>query len=193
MPNPQDISPSPQWKTYASDPTDDDAIKLSIATSTSAVSYSGVALDGAIGAGAIRFPQRIILTTGAHNGTYKTGASNAFTITGTDEAGNVITDTIAPTATNGGEVLPTAKGFASVTKIEGPGQNDALGTLKFGVEDIVCKPAAREVRAGAAGNLVLVDEAGHSDTTPFLQGEHQAVNASRFDVSGCTFPFTIYR
>ena len=43
--------------------SDDDAIKTSIASSTSTVTYSGAALNGAIGSGAISPPRNILITT----------------------------------------------------------------------------------------------------------------------------------
>lgn len=188
-----DLYSSPQWKTYTATPEDDDAIKTSIATSASAATYSGAGLNGVIGAGAIRFTQRISATTSASVGTYKTGAGNAITVTGTNEAGDTITDTITLSASGGGETKTTTKGFASVTSIAVPGQNDTSGTFKFGVEDIQLLPPARAFRSGAAANQTIVDQAGNSDATPFGAGETQELMVARVDVSACSYPFTVLR
>lgn len=105
------------------------AIKTSIASSTSAQVYSGAALNGSIGAGAIS-PQRApTVTTGATLAAFTPGSTVTFTGLNGLGAVTVSTATI-------GAALGTFAGdydLASVTSIAVDGQASAAGTLTFGL------------------------------------------------------------
>lgn len=196
-PDPTDIYPSPATFTYSAIAVVN-AIKQSIASSVTVQTYTGVALDGTVadgrGPAALNFTQAITATTAAHAGSYTFGAANAITVTGTDADGAVLTDTITLTATNGGETIATAKGFASVTKIVVPAQNDALGSFQFGIGDIVLAKPARQVRGGAGGNIKVGYQAGLPDVLPSLQGErHDVLPVRVYDSGSTALPVTVYK
>lgn len=111
---------------------DDDAIKTAIATVASTITYSGAALNGAIGAGAISPPRNITITTA---GVTPADAPATATITGTAIDGSAQTEVI-----NVGQTATTvagAKAFATVTSIAlSPGDGTAA-TLAFGTGNVV--------------------------------------------------------
>lgn len=114
-----------RWSSLAV--SDVDAIKTAIASSASAVTYSGTALNGVIGAGRMDPPRNIIVTLSAH------AHIDAVTcvITGRDINGTVMTEDIL--FTNGGGTTEVGnKAFASVTSIAIPAQSGVGGSMQFG-------------------------------------------------------------
>lgn len=192
-PKAQDLYSSPRSVTYASTFVDDDGIKLSVATNVAAQSYSGATLDGALanpGPAVNRLPQVVTVVTGASAATYN--VASPIVVTGTNYAGDVITDSLQPTNANGGETVVGVKAFKTVTGIATPAQSGGGGTFKFGVQDVLLDPPARELRHGADGTINLKDADGNADPLPGFAGEHQPVCVSRIVGSGTTFPLTVY-
>lgn len=130
---------------------DVNAIKTSIASSASAQSYSGTALNGAVGAGVMSPPRNITITTSGH------GDIDAVKvlITGKDINGAALTEEI--TLTNGGGVTNAGvKAFASVTSIAVPAQSGTGGALEFGFGDIIGLAKKLVSRAGAPAIIVEI-------------------------------------
>ena len=130
--------------------SDDDAIKTSIASSTSTVTYSGAALNGAIGSGAISPPRNILITTA---GGTPADAPATATITGLAIDGSAQTETInvAQTATTAAGV----KAFASVSSIALSAGDGTDATLKFGTGNVVgLDSKLRDVGGATNGGVV---------------------------------------
>jgi len=130
---------------------DVDAIKTSIASSASPVSYSGAALNGVIGAGAISPPRNITITTTTHADI----DAVVVVVTGTDINGDALTENI--TLTDGGGVTDAGlKAFASVEQVDIPAQGGTGGalTIGFGARIGLGKPLLS--RAGLAAVLLEV-------------------------------------
>jgi flagellar capping protein FliD len=185
-----DLYSSPNFQTIAATWVDDDAIKTSIATAVSAQSYSGGALNGAIGAGEIDLPKSISITTGANASTYN--LVDPIRITGTDWRGQTITEDVLLTNAGGGETVQTTKGFATVTSIAIPAQLTTGGTFKIGILDLVFNEPARSIRHGGAGTIVVKQQNGKSRSLVGIEGERQPTLISRVVAAGSTFPFTVY-
>lgn len=167
------------------------ALKTSIASSAAPATYTGVALNGSIGSGRFAVPQTVSVTTSAHAGSYI--ITTPITVKGTDAFGNAISDTLTLTAVNGGETIVGVKAFMTVTEIDVPAMNDALGAFTFGVYDILLTPqtVARRIRASASGSLVIGYYDGSSDTLPSATGEQHDLQVMK--VSGTTsIGFTLY-
>lgn len=151
------------------------AIKLSIATSVAPITYSGVQLDGAVGAAVMSPPRSIAVTTAAHAGSY---TLTGITITGTDQSGNVQTEVLTLTAVNGGETVVGTKAFKTVTSIAVLAMTDALGAFTFGTRDIFATP--KRIRVGTTGALKVAYEDGTVDTIPaVLAGETLAISPNK--------------
>jgi hypothetical protein len=185
------VRPSPDWTAVAGDPSDDDAIKLSIATSASAALYSGAALDGVIGVGTMDPTSLIDITTGAHASTYNT--TDPIVIDGTDWSGNALQDSIKLTAVGGGEVVSGMKAFATVTKITVPAQLTTSGTFKFGRGALAFQPATRGFEAGAAGAFKLFTATGKAATITLPVNAYRQVAVSKIDKTQAVFPYIVYR
>src|SRR5574337_1095199 len=134
MPQPTDLYSSPSTSSFASTWVDADAIKTSVATVASAVSYSGAALNGAVGAGAITPTKTISVTSSVSAATYNT--TDPIVITGTNERGEVITDSLLLTAAGGNETIGGKHAFKTVTKIDVPAQLGTGGAFTFGILDL---------------------------------------------------------
>lgn len=142
-----------EWTNPAA--SDDDAIKTSVASTTSTASYTGTALNGVIGTGAISPPRNILITTG---GTTPADAPATATITGTDVDGNTLSETITVAQT--GTTAAGSKCFASVTSIALPAGDGTGATLKFGTGVAIGFPVKTETRCGGAAVVAeLVDGA----------------------------------
>jgi len=138
---------------------DPDGIKLAVATVAAATTYSGAALDGAVGAGAISPPRNITVTTA---GATPADAPATATINGTDINGAVLSEviTVAQTAT----IALGLKAFASVTSIVLPAADGVAATLAFGFGDEIGLSKPIVTRAGLT-SLTREIEAGVLVTT----------------------------
>jgi hypothetical protein len=113
--------------------TADNAIKTSFATSTSPQSYSGVALNGAVGAGPLDPPRTIRIKLSNTVGAF---ALSAITITGTDYNDDVQTEQRTPNSANGNETLETVKTFKTYA-FSFPAQADTDGFFEIGIGSTV--------------------------------------------------------
>lgn len=185
------ISPSPWTKTLTAAPAIANAIKTSIATSTSVATYTGVQLNGSIGAAVFSLPQLVTVTNTNSVAAYNT--TNAITITGENDQGVVITDTLLLTAANGNQTITSVKAFLKITSIAVPAQLTTAGAFTFGVSDIVFSSPIREIRAGAAGNLIVGYQDATTDTVPLAAGERHLAYMTKIVSAGTTaLPITIY-
>lgn len=172
-----DVSPARRVKVYAASPTDADGIKTTVATSLTAATYSGAALNGALanpGPAVIDLPMNVSVTTTSDAATYNT--TSPIVVTGTDFDGNTITDSLLLTQANGNETISGTKGFATVVSIAVPAQLTVDGAFTFGVLDtVLTTPLGRARRcenghASTAGNLAIIDDGGKASTVPLAAG-----------------------
>jgi hypothetical protein len=120
------------------------SIKTAVATVAAITTYSGAALTGTIGAGAISPPRNITITTA---GGTPANAPATATITGTDVNGSVLTEVIVPATT--AATVVGAKCFATVTSILLPAAGGTGATLAFGTGAIVGLGSKVAVLAGS--------------------------------------------
>lgn len=120
--------PDPLAASLAADP---DAVKLAIATSTSAQTYTGAALDGAIGGAAFPQPRAATVTLGGAPGDFVDGST--LTITGLDVLGMAQSRTLTIDASQVPYALSTGHAFLQVTSIAVATQATTTGTLEFGL------------------------------------------------------------
>jgi hypothetical protein len=138
----QDVRVDEHTNLAAADP---DGIKESVASSASIATYTGTALDGAIGTGTISPPRNITITTTSHADI----DAVAVVITGLDVNGDAQTDTI--TLTNGGGTTDVGtKAFKSVSSIVVPAQSGTGGALTFGTGNVIGLERKLRSRAGLA-------------------------------------------
>lgn len=137
---------APKTVTFAGALAVANAIVTTLATSAAPQTVNGAGLNGAQAGGPFPLPRTVSVTTAAHAGSYKTGAGNVITVKGTDKTGASVQDVLTLTQVNGGETVATAQAFATVTEIDIPAENDALGSFTFGVFDVVTQ--FRGVRVG---------------------------------------------
>jgi hypothetical protein len=149
------------------------AIKTSIATSTSAWSYSGAALNGSIGAGALSPARPITATSSSSAGAY---TLTAMTVVGVDANGNALTDTMTPTQTGGGETISTTKAFASVTSISGSAMSNTAGAWTFGYGAGLGLRQTPKVRAGMIAVVAEIANAARVTTGAFTLPSTSAPN-----------------
>lgn len=192
LPTTSSIAPSPKQVTFANFAASTNAIKTSIATSNAPASYSGGALNGAVGGNSIApCGRKITVTTTTHAATYN--IVNAITITGLDMNGDAQTDTLTLTQVNGNETITGTKYFSKVTQIDIPAQADALGTFVFGVAAGVACGGTRMIRTGGAGDLVVTNPDGVSVTIPScLAGEHVETVATAVSSSTAATNVTLF-
>ena len=130
-----------EWTNPAA--ADADAIKASIASSASIATYTGSALDGAVGAGVMSPPRNITITT----------TSDAdidavdVVITGIDLNDQELVDTITLTDAGNTTDVGTAC-FKSVTSIVIPAQSGTGGALTFGFGNAIGLSKSLKSRAG---------------------------------------------
>jgi hypothetical protein len=133
---------------------DDDGIKTAIASVASTVTYSGSALNGAIGAGAISPPRNITVTTA---GVTPADAPATATITGTAIDGSAQTDSITISQT--AATAAGTKAFATVTSIALTAGDGTGATLAFGTGNVVGLDSKLDSIGGVAGILKEVANA----------------------------------
>lgn len=205
MPHPQELHSCPTWHTITQDWTDPDAIVTSIATAASAVSFSGVGLNGAVGAGSIKEAAnvdgaccRVSATASSNAGSYVDGST--ITVTGTNEAGDQISDTITVVGTDGGATWETSKGFATVTQIDVDAQANTGGSWTFGLGSLDFEEAGRLIATGAtamSSPMVVFDGNNNEKSLPMpassLRPCHiRGVSRTHEAVVG-DYPFTVFR
>ena len=153
-----------EWVNVAT--ADVDAIKTSIASAATDQTYSGVALNGVIGAGVISPPRNITITSTTHADI----DAVACVVTGEDIYGNVITDIITLTdgggATDAGDVP-----FAKVTSVFIPAQSGTGGALEIGFGVLVGFAAPLKFR----------------NTRPMVLAEIEVTTPKAFDALAGTY------
>lgn len=117
-----------------------DAIKLSVATAVTPVTFTVDDFDGSLG-GAIsengtdqKYPRNVTVTTTVRTATYD--IVDPIVVTGTNQDGTTITENLALTQVDGGETVTGSIFFSSITTIEVPAQTTALGAFTFGVANV---------------------------------------------------------
>lgn len=128
----------PCW-VYATDPdplaasivADPNAIKLAIATSTSPQTYSGAALDGAIGGAAFDQPRAATVTLSGPSSAYVNGST--ITITGLDVLGLAQTRTLTINTGAIPGTLSTDYAFKRITSATAQAQASTAGSIEFGL------------------------------------------------------------
>lgn len=183
----------PAW-VAAGDLADPDAIKLSTATSTSVQSYTGAALDGAVGAGAPATARNVTVTTTVAVGAYN--VTDPIVLTGVDQFGDAWTEDLYLTDPDGGETIQGSWKFGGTTTADAPAQALATGAISFGyaadptsdlgsiIEDAVSSNRLR-VSRGAQVVDVAIRLAGGSTTRI-----HQAVEVEISDEAFLTIDTT---
>lgn len=116
--------------TAAAIPTAPTSIKLQVATSASPQAYSGAALDGTIGQGAILPRRPITVTLGGSPAAFVNGS--AIVVAGLDVVGQPITNvlTIDTSAIPG--TLAGGNDLSAVTSLSVAAQSGTGGTISFG-------------------------------------------------------------
>lgn len=183
---------------------DADGIKTSIATAVTQQTYSGVALNGARAAGYPTWlPQNVSVTSSASVGSYNL---TGITFTGTDVAGEALTETLTLTAANGNETVVGTKAFANVTSIVVAAMADTNGAFTFGMRDIIMlqystvtsKPLRQVIRVlkttAATGNCLVTYGGGVTDTLPMAVNVHEPVQAIQISGTATTtaLPLVVY-
>lgn len=170
---PQDLFGSPG--TFTRGTVDDLAgLLTATASSTSATAYGpgNTAFNGTEAtlkaAGYRVAPRTLTISTLAHTGSYKTGAGNKITVTGTSN-GAAASEDFLLTAANGGETIRGAVAFDDPTLcvVSVPGQNDTSGSFRIGVGDICATGSCfRSVKGHAAGVIVVQGDDSSIDSLP---------------------------
>lgn len=135
---------------------DVDAIKTSFASSASAQDFSGAALDGDVGGGAISPPRNITITTSMHTDIDAVGVViTGFAI---DSQGREVPQTDTITLTNGGDTTDVGVvAFSRVTRIQIPAQTGTNGLIQVGFGDVIGLSKPLISRAGAAAVLTEIE------------------------------------
>lgn len=212
---PQDLFASPKPYTRT---TFDDKVALlgSTATSTGAVllgpsggpgvttAFAGSEVTAKTNGKRI-LPRTITLTTSTHAGSYKTGAGNPWTVSGTVN-GVPTTEPLLLTQANGNETIRGVQLWDDPTQvtIANAGQNDALGAVTVGLGDIGAPKnrdgsgSLRGFKPHATGSVVVMGDDGKYDTQVIVNaGLAEPVNAARICVTGggdttTTMGITVY-
>lgn len=199
MPHASSLEASPRcWTLASADVNDDDGIKTSYATVAAPVvvvpaDFNGAAYSGA--GGVLDGPgDRFVTITRSNN-------ANQFSVApivmvGFNAKGVAVSTSVTPANDDGNDVLTFATPIRTITSISFPAQGGAGGTFKIGVNDIVASDGQpfRQVRGGAAGNVVVGFVEGGSDTLPCAAGEHHDVRVARLYYTNTTaWPVTLYQ
>lgn len=182
------------------------AIKTSIATVAAITTYTGAALNGADANpgpayptpdGHTDVPQYPLAVAAANAGSYVNGSTIVFTGL---YGGKSTQRTATVVGTDGSATFIADGPLDSVISITIGAQVNTGGSWTFGFTDIGawCEYAelnpCRAVRANDAGVIASVDDAGHTDLTPFTAGQFMAIAPSRIVASTTTvLVFTLYR
>ncbi len=207
-----DLYASPRPITLlVSEIADADAIKTTIATSSSAASYSGADLDGAdanpgpayptptnTGQVVTDVPQYPTATAASHASSYVDGSEVTFTGT---YGGAAKTRTATVVGTDGNATFVADGPLDSCSQVDVEAQADALGAWTFGWTDIgswndagVDAPPRAVRGSGADGFVKVGDTDGNTNLTPFIDGETQYIAPHRIYASGTTVTYiTLYR
>lgn len=188
---------------------DDDAIKTSVATATSAAVYSGEDLDGDAASdgvarpapndhlGLASFPS---VTTASQAGSYKAGSKVTFIghygLTFGDEtvtSDQLVRRTAVITDPDGNETVIADGPLESVIAIEVEAQEDTDGALEFGFSGLAPRKGERFVQLeGLDEGNIHVAYGDDEDTIPTDVGRKHECMPSRI-FADSTAIFTLYR
>ena len=132
----------------APEPATTNAIKTAIASSVTPASYSGAALNGAVGGAKLSTPRKPTVTTAG--GTAADAPATA-TFTGLDENGAVQTETVNVSQT--AATVTATKFFSKITQIDLAAADGTGATLAFGFSKELRLPAVPVSRAGLAAPI----------------------------------------
>jgi hypothetical protein len=188
---PDSLQSSPRTITFvAATLVDLDAVKTSVATAATPITYSGAGFNGALGAGPITLdpPRYISVTNTSAVGTYKYGASYPIVITGT-RCGVAVTESLLLTTANGNETIVGDQPFDTLVSIAIPAQNDTSGAWTFGVHGLACRATGgespqihpyRRIKANVSGGNAKIGFGGsYTDILPLVVGSVEEVLVSR--------------
>ncbi len=108
-----------------------EAIKLGVATATTAQSYSGAALDGATGSALFAPPRAALVTCEGAASDYVDGS--AVKVTGLDVLGRTVTRDIVISTAGIPGTFASDHAFTRITQIDVDAQATTAGTLRFGL------------------------------------------------------------
>lgn len=129
--DPSYVHPGDTDPTAANVAADTDAIKTSIATSTSTASYSGAALNGVIGGTAFLQPRAFTVTISGDAGAFVDGS--VVTVTGINVLGQPFTDTAVISTATIPATFSTTYAFLRIDQIDVDAQADVTGSIQFGL------------------------------------------------------------
>jgi hypothetical protein len=151
---------------------DTNAIKTSIASNDTPVTYSGADLNGVIGEGLISPPRNFTITSSAHADVDAVDC----VVTGLDIYGNVTTDTITMTADTGATDVGVVA-FSYITSIYMPAHTGTNATFEFGFGDVIGLAAPIRHIAGDP-QVLLENESGTPKAGDVLAGTYVAAASS---------------
>ncbi len=123
---------------------DVDAIITAYTTSTAIQTFSGTALNGAVGGTEMQPARKVTVTTSSH----ADWSATNITVTGVNHLGQVVTDTLA-SADAGNETLTTTSFFRTVTSVVFAAQGGTGGTATVGISVLTATPAITAFRGVA--------------------------------------------
>lgn len=124
------------------------SLKTSVASNIAAQTYTGAALNGAIGAAAFDYARNVTVTASDNSGAG--GYTGSVTFKGLDKKGKAQTETVA-IANNATAV--GLKGFSKITEIDVPVQPDGTGAFTFGTGSRLALSHTPKARNGATTSL----------------------------------------
>jgi hypothetical protein len=154
-----------------------DAIKTSIATSDEDASYSGAALNGAVGGDEMDPPRNITITSSTHADVDAVDV----VVTGQvrDYKGDLIDQTDTITLTDGGGATDAGtRAFSIVEQIDVPAQSGTGGALEFGFGAIIGMPAPMKSRAGLLAPIREISGGSVVTNGVFTTGTAQPPNGT---------------
>lgn len=154
---------------------DVDGIKQSIATATTAQTYSGAALDGVVGVGTMNPPRNVTVTASNSAPSY----TGSVTFEGKDVNGNDIEVDVA--ITNNATTASTLC-FASVSRIVVPAQNDVSGALEFGFGALL--GLSQQIRTRNGRPVVISEVVGGRPVSDGVLVHENIANAPTADPNG---------
>lgn len=131
MRDPSYVHPSDTDPTAATIAADPDSIKTSIATSTSAQSYSGAALNGVVGGATFVQPRAFTVTITGLPGDFVNGST--VVVTGKDVLGRTMTKTLTLSNATVPATFSTDYAFTQITQIATDAQATTAGAFQFGL------------------------------------------------------------
>lgn len=112
-------------------PLEPEAVRLAVATSTSAQTYQGAALDGTVGGQPFQPPRALVVLCSSDPAAFVDGS--LITVTGLDVLGRSCTREIAISTAGIPGAFSSDHAFVRIDRIDVPAQASAAGVLSFGL------------------------------------------------------------